>query len=297
MSNYAFYPGCSLHNTARESSQSLLLVMDRLGIGYDEVPDWNCCGGTSAVSLDEQLAVNLAVRNLLQAKSLAGDGLVVPCAHCYHRLMSGKRRVESDPDMRRRVEKELRHPVEDLPPVYNALQVMERAEILEKIRLYAVKSLSGLKVACYYGCQLVRPPRLTNFDHPENPTGLDRIVEILGGEAVPWPLKTECCGGNLSFAKRDVSEKLAQRILDMAIECEAECIVTACPICQANLDLHQFQLFHRSTGAEAASARKKIPVFFFSQLIGLVLGFDSHAVGLSRHFIPAWEALALAGIR
>lgn len=296
MPKYAFYPGCSLHAAARECNRSLLLVLEKLGLGYEEVPDWNCCGGTSAVSLDDQLAVALAVRNLLQAKILQ-SGLIVPCAHCYQRLLAGKVRVETDSEMRGRLEREFKESIEELPAVYNALEVIHTAEVLEKIQLYAKKSLSGLKVAAYYGCQLVRPPRLTHFDHPENPSSLDRIVETLGGEAIPWPYKTECCGGNLSLARVDVSQQLVSGILDMARESGAECIVTACPICQANLDLGQFQLLKKGAETEGASVRKKMPVFYFSQLIGLVLGFAPSALGLSKHLIPTEDALAIAGIR
>ncbi len=288
MPKIAYYPGCSLHSTAGEYNQSLLLVLERLGIGYEEVPDWNCCGADSAGTVDSQLAVTLAVRNLVQAKRVS-DIVLAPCVHCYERLTKGKEQIENNPHMRQNVAAEMGQELEELPSVEHALELLTTPDVLDKIQHYAKKSLSGLKVASYYGCLFAKTPKPFHFDEPDNPETLDRLIQTLGGEALSWPYKTECCGGNLSLTRADVAEKRVGRIVSVALEWEADCLVVACPLCHANLDLRQMQLWDKKT-------ENRIPIFYFSQLIGLALGFDPEILGLRKHFVSPGSALAIAGI-
>lgn len=288
MPKIAHYPGCSMHSTAREYNQSLLLVLERLGITYEEVPDWNCCGADSAGTLDSQLAVTLAVRNLVQAKQVSNK-VLVPCTHCYERLIKGQEQIEKNPRVRQDVAVEIGQELDHLPRVEHALEILTTVTILDKIQNYAKKSLSGLKVVPYYGCLFAKTPQLSHFDEPDNPQTLDRLIQAIGGEALPWPYKTECCGGSLSLTRPDVAEKKVGRIVSVAREWGADCMVTVCPLCHANLDLRQTQLLTRKS-------EREIPVFYFSQLIGLALGFDPEILGLRRHFVSPGSALVIAGI-
>lgn len=215
MAEFAYYPGCSLHSTAREYDQSLLLVLERLGIVYEEVPEWNCCGADSAGTVDSQLAVTLAVSNLTKAKQVASK-VLVPCVQCYARLTKGKEEIENNPQMRQRVTEEIGQGLEDLPNVDHALKILSTENVLDRIQHYAKKSLSGLKVAPYYGCLFTKTSRLAHFDEADNPGTLDRLIQALGGESLAWPYKTECCGGSLSLTREDVAERSVGRILSVA---------------------------------------------------------------------------------
>jgi heterodisulfide reductase subunit B len=137
-------------------------------------------------------------------------------------------------------------------------------------------SLSGLKVACYYGCLLVRPPEVTRFDNPENPVFMDRLVKVMGGESLDWPHKVECCGASLALTRTDVVVNLADAIIGMAKAASAECIAVACPMCQANLDLRQHDI------NEEKGRQYDMPIVYITQLIGLCLGISLEELGLRK---------------
>ena len=285
MTEFAYYPGCLTHTAAREYDESLRLVADKLDIILKEVPDWNCCGGNSASTLDEGLAHGLAVRNLLQAQALSTE-VVVPCPICYENLSASKQELNHNSTLAEELSSALQKSIGDLPHTLSAVQIFTTESVLEKIQLYARKSLSGLKVVSYYGCLLARGA----LENPENPQSLDRLLLALGGEALNWPYKTECCGGRLAGGDDQIAKTVVGRIIDMARESGAEAIVTACPLCHANLDMRQFQLWRDQSAP-------LIPVFHFTQLIGLALGIDPSALGLNKHFVPTEHALISAGIR
>lgn len=276
MTEFAYYPGCLTHTAAREYDESLRLVADKLDIILKEVPDWNCCGGNSASTLDEGLAHGLAVRNLLQAQTLSTE-VVLPCPICYENLSASKQELNHNSALAEELSSALQKSIGDLPHTLSAVQIFTTESVLEKIQLYARKSLSGLKVVSYYGCR-------------QNPQSLDRLLLALGGEALNWPYKTECCGGRLAGGDDQIAKTVVGRIIDMARESGAEAIVTACPLCHANLDMRQFQLWRDQSAP-------LIPVFHFTQLIGLALGIDPSALGLNKHFVPTEHALTSAGIR
>lgn len=269
MAEYAFYPGCNLHYPGQEYSLSLRLVAEKLEIGLTEIPDWNCCGGPAANIIDDQLTVDLAARNLVLAGEMVRD-VVTPCGLCHERLNKARGQMAEAPG---------------LPKVHNILEILTTEEILEKIRRMAKKSLSGLKVAPYYGCIFTRAYG-SSFANSENPMNLDWLIHALGGEAVPWPFKTECCGGSLNYSSPEISGKLVGRLSDMAQQCGADCIMTVCPSCQANLDKWQGN----------RPDRQELPIFYISELIGLVLGFKPRALGLTKHQASVDSALANVGI-
>lgn len=276
MSELAYYPGCLNHTASREYDESLRLVADKLDIPLREVPDWNCCGGNSASSLDIGLAYTLPARNLVQAHTISKE-VVVPCPICYENLLESKQELAHNEALAASLAEALDTEVRDVPEPLSALQIFTAENVLEKIRLYARKSLSGLKVAAYYGCR-------------QKTESLDQLLLALGGEGLNWPYRNECCGGRISGGNDKIAKTMVGRIVDMARECGAEAIVTACPLCHANLDLRQFQL-RRDQNTPL------IPVFYFTQLIGLTLGIDPSALGLNKHFVSTERALTSAGIK
>ncbi len=289
MSKYAYFPGCSLHSTAREYELSTKNLSQELGVELVDVPDWNCCGASSAHVTDRGLDLALNGRNLTLAAGIGLD-LVVPCASCYRRLASSRKSLSEDPALSQQIAAVLGQPLALSSQVRSLLEVFTTDEVLDKMQRGARKSLSGLKVAAYYGCLLVRPAKAANLDDPENPVSLDKLVTLMGGEALPWPFKTECCGGSLSLTDEDSSRVLIERILNMAKESGAECVVTACPLCQSNLDMRQMQLA-KSTGRDY-----NMPVLYFTQLMGLVLGLGEKALGLNAHFVDPRPMLQKVGL-
>lgn len=252
----SYYPGCSLTGTSKEYDESVREVAGLLGMELLELPDWNCCGASSAHMTDHDLSVRLSARNLDIAQN-EGNNVLVPCAACFQRLKAADKALREDPGRWNR---------DDYSPNFNIVHMTTRLcepEMLDRIRASVKRSLSGLKVACYYGCLSLRPPKVTGASDYERPMGLDMIVEALGGEPVHWSHKTECCGGSLTMTRSDISLKLIGDIVEAAARGGAEAIVVDCPMCQANLDSRQMDL--------AAGRTEQLPVFFATELIAAAL--------------------------
>lgn len=284
---YAYFPGCSLHSTASEYEQSAQLVCRELGIELEEIPDWNCCGATSAHSLNRDLSILLPLRNLSKAEEMGLD-VVAPCAACFNRLKTADAFVKENPEQFQAIAKKYGISYHGNIRILSLLAAI--SDIGEEpVRSRVKRELTGLKVACYYGCLLVRPPDIAQFDDPENPESLDRLMTALGAEPVPWPFKTECCGASLSLSKPEVVVKLTHDILSMAKRAGAHCIAAVCPLCQANLDLRQEEV-------EAKYQKKlALPIFYFTQLMGLAFGLPEASLGLKKHMVNPAQALAAVG--
>jgi heterodisulfide reductase subunit B len=171
-----------------------------------------------------------------------------------------------------------------------ALDFFCEGSTLEELKTKLVKPLTGLKAVCYYGCLTVRPPKLTSIEDYENPQHMDRLLEVLGAEVLPWSYKTDCCGASLVVTRTDLVRKLSQRLLSMAREAEADCIVTGCTMCQANLDTRQEEL------KRDAGGKFNLPVFYFTELIGLALGHKDVKKWLSRHITDPVRVLRAKGL-
>lgn len=268
---YSYYPGCSLHATAAEYDVSARLVCQKLGIDLRELEDWVCCGASAAHSTDHLLSLALPAHTLKQAEE-KGLPLAVPCAMCFSRLKFTLHELENKDTLALvsdAVGKELSTAVTVKP----MLQVLAD----EDIPLPIVKPLSGLKVACYYGCLLVRPPEVVGFDDAENPQTMDHLMERLGAEAIDWGLKTNCCGAGVAFARLDVVLKLSHRILSLAQQSGADCIAVTCPMCHANLDMYQKDMTAKF------GQKTELPILYFTQLMGLALGFSPKELLLDKH--------------
>jgi len=281
---YAYYSGCSLHSTAKEYDISTRAISRALGIELEEIPGWSCCGATSAHVTSELLALALPVRNLLLAQELGLD-TVVCCAACYSRFKAANKAMSSDGNYRVQVSEIVGRSYSGEVQVKHLLDVLTNEYGLDALRAKATRKLTGLRVAAYYGCLLVRPPKVVDFDDPENPTSMDQLANVLGAEAVDWPYKTECCGGSLALTRTDIVLKLSRDILQMAADAGAECLVVACPLCQSNLDLRQAQINKRYKTDFA------LPILYFTQLVGLALGMGWRELGLNKLIVSPKKLL------
>ncbi len=276
----SYYPGCALHGTALEYDESIQALSGILGVELCELPDWNCCGASSAHVTDKSLAFDLAARNLAIAEKQGMD-LVVPCAACYGRFKAAEKETLSGHGAPA-PKKNLR--------VLNLLEFIVTSGLSEKIRALLKQPLKGLKVVCYYGCLLVRPPKVTGAKNFENPEEMDRLMGLLGAEAIPWSYKTDCCGGSLVLTRTDIVRRLTQKLFDKALQAGAEAIVVACPLCQSNLDSRQEEI------SREAGKNYDLPVLYFTELIGLAMGHRDAGKWFKRHFVSPAKLLAAKGL-
>jgi heterodisulfide reductase subunit B len=286
--SYVFFPGCSLDGTAKDFHRSTLAVAAKLGLELPELKDWICCGSTAAHSIDPLLADALPAHNLFAA---SGQTVAVACAACYSRLKMANHHIAGDTAVRAKIARLVGGDYDGLTPVRHLLEILcqdiGRARIAARIR----RPLAGLKVACYYGCLLSRPPEVTNFDDAENPTLMDQLMETAGATPIDWPHKTECCGASFSITDSSIVLQLTNQILSMARAAGVDCIATACPLCQLNLDMWQEDI---ETKYEQ---RYNLPVFYFTQLLGLAMGCSASEVSLDSLVVAPYELLESKGIR
>ena len=281
MKEVSYYPGCSLHGTAREYDESIRGVADLLGIQLHEIEDWTCCGASSAHCTDEDLAIDLAARNLVIAEK-SGRELLVPCVACYSRFKAVEKEVTEHAPKRS-------IPYQGKVPIRYALDFFCDQAILEEVKRKQVKLLSKLRVVCYYGCLTVRPPKVTGIRDYENPRHMDRLMTLLGADAISWSYKTDCCGASLVMTRTDIVKKLNGRLLAMAKEAGADCLVTGCPMCHANLDTRQEEL-EKETGE-----RYDLPILYFTELLGVALGHRDVRKWLRRHMTDPIKTLSGKG--
>jgi heterodisulfide reductase subunit B len=284
---YAFYPGCTLHSTGVEFGVSTARVCEVLGLEMVEIPDWNCCGASSAHSMDPELFLALPARNLAQAQA-AGAGLeslAIPCAACYSRLAAADLALREDEGFRLRMERVLGFGYEGRVRPRSLLDILANDCSGEQLRAPLQRSLAGLKVVSYYGCLLVRPPEYTGrWDDPEHPQTMDYVVELMGAEAVRWSYGVDCCGGSLTLNRSDVVVHLVDRLARAAHEAGAEALVTACPMCMANVDGRQRYRGGAPLPRPAKADYEPLPIFYFTELMALAYGQPMGKV-LGRHMV------------
>ncbi len=272
-----YYPGCSLSGTGREFGESMAAVAKALGIELAEIPEWTCCGSSSGHMTDRLLSVALPANVLAKARKAGFDQVMAPCAACYNRLATAKHEIETSAQTKAQVEAILQTKADALPRVLNVVQLL--AQVSDAIAAKVSKKFEQT-VACYYGCLLVRPAKITGFDRTEDPVEMDKLVAAVGGKTVDWSFKTECCGASFSLSKTSVVGRLGAKILKDAVARNAEAVVVACPMCHSNLDLRRREINQR------LEAKTAIPVLYITQVIGLALGIPDRQLGLGRHFVP-----------
>ncbi len=277
---YTYFPGCSLKGLGRAYEESLLPVMRILGVELYELDDWNCCGATAYMSVDEGEAGVLAARNLAIAEKVGPHDLLTPCSACYLVLNKTKHNIEEFPDIRTRVHRALdsaKLTYTGKTKVRHPLDMLIHDVGLDVIKEKVKRPLKGLKVAPYYGCQVVRP--YSTFDDAWNPTTMDRLIATLGAEVVHYPLKTKCCGGSLTGTVPEAGLRMSYILLKEAVRRGADVIATICPLCQFNMDAYHDQIERRWGPARIATV-------YFTQLMGLAFGLSPNELGLNRNFIP-----------
>lgn len=281
---YSYYPGCSLHASASEYDLSTRAVFAALGIGLDEVPDWICCGATPAHNVDELLSLSLCAKNLELAEQVPGD-MAVACAACFSRLKFAQHVLSQNEQKLHQVERAIDAKVPLEQSVKHLLEILVQDLGTERLSQAVKKPLSGLKVACYYGCLLTRPPEVPQLDDCEAPTIMERLLQAVGAETVDWTHRMECCGANFTLSRPGVVLQLTNAVLDSAKAAGADCIMVGCPLCHGNLDIRQKEIegvYYRSYD---------MPIFYLTQLVGLALGVSADRLGLDALIVSPQRLL------
>ncbi len=286
MKTYAYYPGCSLEKMAFSYHISTLETAHVLGVELKELDDWNCCGATAYFHVDELLAYTLCARNLAMAEKENLD-LVAPCSGCYKNMYFTNLHLKEDPDLREHVNFALE---EDGLNFSGAISVRHITDVLvndvgmEEIKKKVTRSLKGLRVAPYYGCQLLRPRK--DHEEVEQPLFFEELLAAIGATPVEHPAKLRCCGGSLIVTHRKVALSMVHHLLRSAADNEAQVIATLCPLCQINLECYQKQV-NREFGSNYS-----MPIVYFTQLVGLALGVSERHLGLGTELIPTAPVLS-----
>ena len=292
---YAYFPGCSIHASAKEYAMAAQAINKYLDVELVEIPEWNCCGAIDAVyAYNPLLSISLSARNLALAENMKMD-IVTLCSACYFTLNRASNMLRENGDMKGKVDRA----INDAGLKYaGGVKVRHYMDIIandvgfEKIRQQVKSPLKGLRVAPYYGCLIVRPTGIQRFDDPEHPTSMDKVIQAVGAEAVNYPDKTSCCGASLAITDEEVMMEMTKHPLLTAKNAKADCIVTPCPMCHFNLDAKQKDIethFDIDIG---------IPVLYITQLVGLAFGLPPKELGLHRNIVKPdsiFEKLRVSG--
>lgn len=289
MLEYAYYPGCSLEHSARPYDRSVREVFAALGVTLREIEDWNCCGATMYMSVKKIVGYAISARNLALAQNMGLD-ICAPCSSCYTILRKTNRHIAWDPRERERINEALSAAdlsYDTFVKVRHPLDILVNDVGLDTIRERVVRPLTGVRVAPYYGCQIVRPHG--GFDDTDDPVTMDRLIEAIGAEPVPYPCKVRCCGGMLMTTEQDIALKLNLSLLQGAADNDADVVATACPLCQMNLEAYQGRI-NRAFGENF-----RLPVVYFTHLVGLALGIAPEKMGMDKLVVSPDRLLATAG--
>jgi heterodisulfide reductase subunit B2 len=285
MKRLGYYPGCSLSGTAMEFDISTKKMCNLLGLSLEEVEDWNCCGASSAHATNHKLSLLLPARNQVLADHQGLDYVLTPCASCLNRQIIARNALRESKELRDEIKE-----ITGLEPTFKA-DFINPIQLLfgldpEFIKSKVTHPLRDLKLACYYGCLLVRPNNWMGFDDPENPTKMEKLMQALGATPVDWAMKVECCGAGLTMAQPKVIQELTHKITRNAAANGAKAFVVACPLCHSNLDMRQAGMRKQFGDLEP------MPVYYISELVAIACGADPHEVAIGKHFVPALELVS-----
>ena len=272
-----FYPGCSLKGSSREYNESVLALIRKFDIELKEISDWNCCGATAAHNLNKELSLALPARIIALAEQQGLNEILVPCAACYSRLSSTLHELQEKDQLKSIISGIIGMELKASVKLINVIQFIENY-ILPRLDGQVVNPFNH-KVACYYGCLLVRPHKVLQFDREEDPQTMDAVMSIIGSTPLNWAFKTECCGAGLSVSRTNTVARLSGKIVMDAADRGAEAIIVACPMCHSNLDMRRADI-NKYTGTKSA-----IPVLYITQAIGMAVGIKHSDLGLQRHFV------------
>jgi heterodisulfide reductase subunit B len=277
--NYGYYPGCSLEGISVEYDHSIRALFDALDIQMEELSGWICCGTLAAPSMGRMLGLATPLYNVAQARQAGYDQLITPCSACLYHFKNAARQVAENESLRVDVEEVLELPLADPTPSVHPLELLSDPLYEQRIKSLVQRDLSDLKVVSYYGCHISRPAEVMEFDDPEDPISMDRLLEWVGIQSLDWPGKVDCCGAHLSIIIPDIVVDMCSGLMEAALAVGAEAIVVACPMCHANLDTRQTWI------AENMEQPLDIPILYFSQLVGYALGIQPKALGMKKHIV------------
>lgn len=282
----AYYPGCSLHSTGSEFNTSTEAVCEALGLDLIEPRGWVCCGSSAAHRLDPDAALRLPLTNLAIVEQSGFEEVTMPCAACFNRHKAAQHEIEHDGQRRAQMDAALGYDYQDTVLVSTLIDTLHRHVGVEGVAEKVTRPLSDLRVVCYYGCLLTRPPEITRAVHPEHPTNMDELLDAAGAQVVDWSYKTVCCGAAHSLTRPDIVLKLSGSIIEHAREVGADAIAVACPLCHTNLDARQFQM----------KLDEPMPVLYFTQLLALALGLPEKAAALNKNLVDPRPLLRERGM-
>ena len=284
----SYFPGCTLNTTGKGFDNAVRAATAAVGLELIELPEWNCCGATYPLIIDNMLELAAPAHVLASARD-QGTMVTTACTTCYNVLKRTNKFLREHSEERERLNAFIEAEYQGEVEVRDILHLLRDEVGFPAIQEKVQKPLKDLKVACYYGCMVLRPPSEVAYDDPDHPRSLDDLMAALGATPVDYPHKNECCGAYLTVSAPDVTREMAYTILKSAQSAGAEAIVTNCPLCQFNLDKRQADMAQFHAGFQA------IPVFYFSQLMGLALGLDASNYGWERHYIDARSLLNTLG--
>ncbi len=283
---YAYFPGCSAHSTGIAYTKSYSYVAERTGIELDEIPDWNCCGAGEAELSGEMLAAALPARSLALSEATYGDREVLaPCAGCYQRLKRATANARQDESLKASIEEVMGKSWSASAEVRNGLEPFMTPDAQEALKAHVAAPLDGLKVACYYGCALLRPTDVCQFDDEECPSAMENILALAGAQSVAWSFHNECCGAGHHIGVPSTARGMTRRIIENAAANGADVIACACPLCMLNLDMRE-RTVNDARAAEGLPPLD-LPICYFTELLALSFGASAEESGLTRHFFSA----------
>ena len=287
MKQYAYYPGCSLESLGKNYNLSALAVSAELGMELKELEDWNCCGATAYFPVDELLAYTLVSRNLAIAEKTGLQDFVAPCSACYKNAYTTNKYLKNDPDLAEHINYALEEDhlhVEGKMKVRHLIEVFIEDVGLEEIEKKVAHPLKGLRVAPYYGCQIVRPRK--DKEDVENPQFFEKLLAAIGAQPIDYASKTRCCGGSLIITNRKAALDMVHKLLQDAVNSNANVIATTCPMCNVNVEVYQSQV-NREFGTNFS-----IPVMYFTQLMGMALGIEPKRIGVGASMLALAQSTA-----
>ncbi|MCS6906254.1 MAG: heterodisulfide reductase-related iron-sulfur binding cluster [Anaerolineales bacterium] len=277
----AYYPGCSLHSSAKEFDDSARAVCKALGLELVEPEGWVCCGSSAAHRADPETAFKLPMQNLRLFEQSGFSEVTMPCAACYSRHQAARYEMRHSPQRRRAIEEAMEYSFRDSVRITTLLEAISVHAGEREVARRTQRPLKGLRVACYYGCLITRPPHVTGAVHVENPTEMETLLAAGGAEVVDWSYKTTCCGAAHSLTRPQIVRSLSSKLLIEAQKAGADVLAVACPLCHTNLDARQFQM----------ALETPLPVLYFTQLLGIALAIPLSQIGLERNLTDPFSLL------
>ncbi len=271
----AYYPGCSLHASAGEFDSSSRAVCEALGMAIIEPEGWLCCGSSAAHRADPDEALRLPMENLSIIEQSGFQEVTMPCAACFNRHKAAQHEIRHNSQHKAWADEQIGYSYQDTVHVSTLVEALTNHVGAEKVSAAVQRPLADLRVVCYYGCLLTRPPEVTEAAHPDNPTDMDELVSALGAEALDWSYKTSCCGAAHTLTRTDIVIQLSGGLISHAREAGADVIAVACPLCHMNLDARQHQM----------QLDEPMPILYFTQLMALALGLPPKAASLQKNLV------------